>query len=109
MPAQLLRARRDALLERFVEHREVGVGAIDLAIAAVQAQRDEADGEQQHDGVDGEHQPRLLDARDRGRVQILRRRAERSSRGRATGVPTSCSSLLSMSGLFVPRIVPTSS
>ena len=65
VPLELLRASRDALLERFVEHREVGVRAVDLAIAAVQAQRDETDGEQQHDGIDGEHQPRLLDARRR--------------------------------------------
>ena len=77
MPAQLVRARRDALLERFVEHGEIGVGAVDLAIARVQAPRDEADGEQQHDGVDGEHQPRLLDARDGHRVEVLSRRAER--------------------------------
>ena len=75
--AQLLCAGNDALLERFVEHGEIGVGAVDLAIAAVQAQRDETDGEQQHDGVDGEHQPRLLDAGDGDRVQVLGRRAER--------------------------------
>ena len=96
---------RDALLERFVEHGEVGVGAIDLAIAAVQPQRDETHGEQQHDGIDGEHQPRLLDARNGDRVQVLGRRAERRAWS-PTGVPTSCLSLLSMSGLFV-RIVPT--
>ena len=84
--AQLLGTGADALLERFVEHREVGVGGVDLAIAAVQAQRDETDGEQQHDRIDGEHQPRLLDARDGDRVHVLSRgaRAPRRDRRRAS-------------------------
>ena len=80
--AQFLCAGCHALLERFVEHGEIGVGAVDLAIAAVQAERDEADREQQHDRVDGEHQSRLLDARNRDRVQVLGRRSESASRGR---------------------------
>ena len=69
---ELVGALRDALLQRFVELRELAVRAVDLAVAAVQAERDEADGEQQHDRIDREHQSRLVDARDGDPVQVLR-------------------------------------
>ena len=73
---ELVGALIDAMLQRLVEHGELVVRAVDLAVAAVQPDRGEADREQQHDGIDGEHQPGLVDASDRGLVEVLRRGPE---------------------------------
>src|SRR5690606_26163245 len=69
---ELLRALGNPLLEGLVELRELGVRAVQRAVARLQAERGETDDEEQRRRVDAEHQAGFLDGRDGAAVSLLR-------------------------------------